>query len=171
VLRIDDSYCFTIWVDGDGVNARSDAALTRRTLDAWRVADADTDVGDGTMPRQAALSVDGARAAAALARSPLARSVSRACYAEAYESSLRRSLAASEDARGRAVAVATHRAHVRAARAAPELCELVDALRGACAWLGNTDEAGDVGDAEHCAGRGGTTARNAPPQSSIISIG
>lgn len=123
---------FTVWVDGLDVNGPDDVSLRRRHLDAWRG--------------------DGAAAAAALAGSPLARAVSRAVYAEAYEASVRRCFGAAGEAaaegppppppRELLVVLATHRAHVRAASASPDLGPLVAALRERVADAGPPEAVG-----------------------------
>ena len=109
-----------LWCDGRGANARAaDCALTRATLAAWRAAPCvpPRDGADGGSDR-----VDGARALGALAHAPIARALSRPVLTELYERTLRASLARVPDgderaARARALAIAAHREHVRAALA------------------------------------------------------
>lgn len=107
-------FCFTCWVDG-ATNGQDDVNLKAKHLDL--------------------LDTSGPRAAALLLRaSPLQRVLSRAVYAEEYETSLRECMSEPAGVCGPALVasravLAEHAAHVRALRSNPRLAAFIDALR------------------------------------------
>lgn len=103
-----ERFCFTIWLDGAGVNTPAQCNITA-----------------GLLGRLREKSEEAEESLQAFCRSPLQRSVSRAVYAAEYEASLRECMRGTE---GAEVMFAEHGAHVESLQRHPQISLLLERL-------------------------------------------